>query len=88
METGVPFFLTESSYNAIIKHDWRTSMIVLGYKAGTNFTDVAGALKKHTNMDAKTVKKVVLDIQEGKGVTLPDDFVLREDLVDLKLIVG
>lgn len=58
METGVPFFLTESSYNAIIKHDWRTSMIVLGYKAGTNFTDVAGALKKHTNMDAKTVKKL------------------------------
>lgn len=63
-------------------------MIVLGYKAGANFNEVANVIKKHTNMDAKTVKQVVLDIQEGKGVKLPDDFVLREDLEDLKLLVG
>ena len=62
-------------------------MIVLGYKAGANFTEVGRVIKKHTNMDAATLKKVVADIQEGKGVTLPDDFVLREDLEDLKLLV-
>ena len=63
-------------------------MIVLGYKAGANFVEVAGVLKKHTNMDAKTVKQVILDIKEGKGVNLPDDFVLREDLEDLNFLVG
>lgn len=63
-------------------------MIVLGYKAGANFVEVGRVIKKHTNMDAATLKKVVADIQEGKGVTLPDDFVLREDLEDLNLLVG
>ena len=63
-------------------------MIVLGYKAGANFIEVASALRKHTNMDAQTVKKTVDDIKEGKGVTLPDDFVLREDLEDLNLLVS
>lgn len=63
-------------------------MIVLGYKTGANFVEVANVLKKHTNMDSKTVRQVVSDIQEGKGVKLPDDFVLREDLEDLMLLVG
>jgi hypothetical protein len=63
-------------------------MIVLGYKSGANFSEVANALKKHTDWDAKTVRQVVSDIQKGKGVKLPDDFVLREDLEDLKLLVG
>lgn len=63
-------------------------MIVLGYKAGANFVEVVSVLKKHTNMDAQTVKRVVSDIKEGKGVNLPDDFVLREDLEDLNFLVG
>jgi hypothetical protein len=63
-------------------------MIVVGYKAGANFVEVASVLKKHTNMDSTTVRQVVSDIKEGKGVKLPDDFVLREDLEDLMLLVG
>ena len=63
-------------------------MVVLGYRTGVNFNEVASVLRKHTNMDAKTVKKTVLDIEAGKGVKLPDDFVLREDLEELNLLVG
>lgn len=62
-------------------------MIVLGYRAGANFAEVGQVLRKHTNMDAQTIKQVIQDIQEGKGVNLPDDFVLREDLEDLKFLV-
>ena len=63
-------------------------MLVLGYKAGVNFVEVASALRKHTNMDAQTVKRTVADIKDGKGVNLPDDFVLREDLEDLNLLLS
>lgn len=62
-------------------------MIVIGYKTGANFVEVASVLRKHTKMDAKTVKKTVADISEGKSVQLPDDFVLREDLEELNLLL-
>jgi uncharacterized protein YfdQ (DUF2303 family) len=63
-------------------------MIVLGYRSGTNFIEVGRVLSKHTNMDAQKVKRIVSDIKEGKGVNLPDDFVLREDLEELNLFLG
>lgn len=63
-------------------------MIVLGYKAGVNFTEAARVLKKHTNMDANSVKKTIDSIKNGQGVTLPDDFVLREDLEDLNFLIS
>lgn len=62
-------------------------MVIHGYRAGTNFAKVATVLRKHTNMDSKTLKQVVDDIKEGKGVRLPDDFVLREDLEELDIFV-
>jgi hypothetical protein len=63
-------------------------MIVHGYRANVDFNKVASALRKHTNMDAKTLKRVISDIESGKGVNLPDDFVLREDLEELNLLLG
>jgi hypothetical protein len=63
-------------------------MVVHGYKAGVNFVEVASVLRKHTNMDSRTVKQVVSDIKEGKGINLPDDFVLREDLEDLDILIS
>jgi hypothetical protein len=63
-------------------------MIILGYKANANFDEAGRAIVKHTSMDKQRVKKVIADIRDGKGVTLPDDFVLREDLIDLNFIVN
>jgi len=63
-------------------------MIVLGYKSNARFDEAALALVKHTRMDKQAVKKVIADIKEGKGVTLPDDFVLREDLTDLNFLLS
>ena len=62
-------------------------MIVVGYKANADFVKAGTAIRKHTNMDAQTVRSLVSQIQEGRGVTLPDDFVLREDLEDLNFLV-
>ena len=63
-------------------------MIVHGYKSNANFLGVKNAIRKHTNYDAKTVSSIVSQIQQGKSVTLPDDFVLREDLEDANLLIA
>ena len=60
-------------------------MLVVGYKANTNFTEVTRVIKKHCNFSASDVKHIVEHIKEGNVVKLPDDFVLREDLEDLNV---
>jgi hypothetical protein len=62
-------------------------MIVLGYKSNADFAQAGSVIRKHTNMDAKTVGSLISRIQAGEGVRLPDDFVLREDLEDLNFLV-
>ena len=63
-------------------------MIVVGYKANANFVEVGNTIKRHTNYDSQTVRSLVSQIQNGQGVNLPDDFVLREDLEDLDLLIA
>lgn len=63
-------------------------MIVVGYKADANFIEAARVIKKHINIDSQSANKIISDIRDGKGVTLPNDFVLREDLEDLKFLIS
>lgn len=62
-------------------------MLVLGYKAGANFITAPKVIQKHTGKSLAEAIKLCIDLQNGKMFTLPDDFVLREDLEDLKFIV-
>lgn len=63
-------------------------MLIVGYKNGVNFIEVASVIKKHTNMQSQTINSIIKEIRDGKAVSLPDDFVLKEDLIDLKILVG
>ena len=62
-------------------------MMVIGYKPNANFLEAQNVIKKHTTFSANDAKQIVENIREGKGVKLPDDFVLREDLEDLNFLV-
>lgn len=62
-------------------------MIVLGYRAGANFNKATSAIAKHTNISLAEAKKLTQKIENGEGVTLPDDFVLREDLEELNFLL-
>ena len=61
-------------------------MMVIGYKPNANFIEAQNVIKKHTTLSLGDVKQIVEHIREGNGVKLPDDFVLREDLEDLKTL--
>lgn len=63
-------------------------MLVVGYKAGANFTQAHSVIKKHTSFSINEIKQLCDAIREGQSVRLPDDFVLREDLEDLQFILS
>jgi len=62
-------------------------MIVIGYRPNANFVEAQIAISKHTHFNLSESKAICDAIQEGQGVKLPDDFVLREDLDDLNFLV-
>jgi hypothetical protein len=63
-------------------------MIIVGYKNRANFSEAARVIKKHTNLDAVAVKNMIEQIKNGNGVSLPNDFCLREDLEDLHFLIS
>jgi len=63
-------------------------MVVLGYRSGANFAKAPAVIVKHTSMNITEARKICKKIEDGEGVTLPDDFVLREDLEDLDFLIS
>lgn len=62
-------------------------MLVIGWKKNLNKNDVIRTLQKHTSYSLVECRKVADEIESGKTVKLPADFVLREELEDLNLLV-
>lgn len=62
-------------------------MLVVGYKHNADFAQAAHAIKKHTSLDATSVRNIIEQIKNGRGVDLPNDFCLREDLEDLNFLI-
>lgn len=62
-------------------------MIVKGYKSGANFLEASNAISKHLEVSATEARMLCKEIEEGKAVSLSDDFCLREDLEDLGFLL-
>jgi hypothetical protein len=62
-------------------------MIVIGCRYNSNDEQAALAIRKHTGKSLADSNKLIQEIKNGNTVSLPDDFVLREDLEDCNFIV-
>lgn len=62
-------------------------MLVYGYKGNVDWSKVKASLKKCTNLSASDIDKLVRTIKSGQTQTLPDDFVLHDELKDLNILV-
>jgi len=62
-------------------------MLVLGYRGSINTVEVTKSIKKHTNYNSTELKKIVSEIELGNPVNLPNDFVLREELENLSILI-
>jgi hypothetical protein len=57
-------------------------MNITGYRHGADLLEAAKAIHKHTEVNLQKAKTMINDVTDGKIVSLPNDFVLREDLED------
>jgi hypothetical protein len=62
-------------------------MLITGWKSGANSLDAILQVSKHTEKTLSESKKLIEDALNGKIVKLEDDFVLREELENLKFII-
>lgn len=62
-------------------------MKIIGYKSGARSIDAIMSVRQHTGMSLLESKRLVESVLDGKTVTLDEDLVLREELVDSKFIV-
>lgn len=62
-------------------------MTIIGYRKGANSYNAILSVKKHTGRSLLESKRLIEKVLEGETVQLDEDFVLREELTDLKFIV-
>jgi len=62
-------------------------MLVIGYRGNINKSEVIKSLSKHTDFKKDDLKTIATNIVAGNTVNLPDDFVLREELEALNILL-
>lgn len=62
-------------------------MIIIGYREPVDWGKVKASLKKCTTMTASDIEKLVKTVKSGNSMSVIEDFVLREELKDLNILV-
>lgn len=63
-------------------------MLVIGYRRGADFVKAKSAIAKHTTLKSNDITTFLKALEnEGQVFSLPDDFVLRDDLTDIDFII-
>ena len=62
-------------------------MLVIGYRGNVDWNKVREVLKRLTDMTATEVNDAVARIKKGHSVTIPNDFVLHDELRDLGITI-
>lgn len=62
-------------------------MLIIGYRGTIDWTKVKNAFKRCTDLDQDEINKIVAMIKKGQTYQVSEDFVLREELKDLGIIV-
>ena len=63
-------------------------MLVIGYKTGADFNSAAKVIIKHMSHSLQEASKLCDRIKKGEAVSLPNDFVLRDDLKELQFLIS
>ena len=63
-------------------------MLVIGYKTGADFNSAAKVIIKHMSISLQEASKLCDRIKKGESVSLPNDFVLRDDLKELQFLIS
>ena len=62
-------------------------MLIIGYRKGADTLAAIKAIHKHTGFGLYASKRIIEDVVEGHPQAVPNDFVLREELIKHNFIV-
>lgn len=62
-------------------------MLIIGYRKGANTFSAISAIHKHTDIGLYASKRIVEDVVDGNPRAIPNNFVLREELIRHNFIV-
>ena len=62
-------------------------MLIIGYRGTIDWTKVKNAFKRCTSLEQEEINRIVATIKKGQTYQVTEDFVLREELKDLGVIV-
>ena len=62
-------------------------MLIVGYKLGADFNKATVSISKNLSLTLHEARNILDRVENGESVSLENDFVLREDLVEYKFLV-
>jgi len=62
-------------------------MLIIGYRGTIDWAKVKHAFKRCTSLEQEEINRIVAMIKKGQTYQVTEDFVLREELKELGVIV-
>ena len=62
-------------------------MLIIGYRGNPDWAKVKAAFKRCTDLDASEIADIISKVKKGQTMTLIEDFVLREELKELGILL-
>jgi len=62
-------------------------MLIIGYRGTVDWSKVKIAFKRCTDLEQEEINKIVATLKKGQPTSVTEDFVLREELRDLGLLL-
>ena len=78
--------MTKQPHLAIIKHG-AEAMLIIGYRGSPDWAKVKAALKRCTDLEPEEINRIIATVKKGQTYQMSEDFVLRDELKDLGVII-
>lgn len=62
-------------------------MLIIGYRGTIDWSKVKNAFKRCTDLDQEEINRIIAMIKKGQTYQMPEDFILRDELKDIGLLL-
>jgi len=62
-------------------------MLIIGYRGTVDWSKVKIAFKRCTDLEQEEINRIVAMVKKGQSYQVPEDFVLRDELKDLGILL-
>ena len=62
-------------------------MLIIGYRGNPDWAKVKAAFKRCTDLEPEEINRIIATVKKGQTYQMSEDFVLRDELKDLGVII-